>query len=83
MTRLTPDDVEWLEQRLQRAVRTDAVRPDPAFVSRAHDELMHAEIAAARRSPTTLLAVAFAFSALAAALLLLMRRRSAPSSRTR
>lgn len=76
MTRLTPEDVDWLERRLQRAVHSDAVQPDPSFVSRAHEQLMHAEMPSGRRSPIALIAVAFAFSALAAAILLLMRRKS-------
>lgn len=81
MTKLTPEDVEWLERRLQRAVHPDAVRPDPSFVSRAHEQLMRAEAPAARRSRTTLIAVVFALSALVAAILLLMRRKPLAASR--
>lgn len=76
MSKLTPEDVDWLEQRLRRAVHPEDVRPDPSFVSRARDDLMRAEIGAPHPSPTVLVAVAFACSALAAAILLLMRRRS-------
>lgn len=81
MTRITPEDVDWLERRLQRAVHNDHVQPDPLFVSRAREELMRTDIAPLRWSPTVLVAVAFAFSALAAALLLLMPHRSASSDR--
>jgi hypothetical protein len=75
MSKLTPEDVDWLEERLRSAVHREDVHPDPAFISRAHEDLMHAEVAAQRPSSAVLVAVAFAFSALAAAILLLMRRR--------
>ncbi|MCX6019148.1 MAG: hypothetical protein NTZ50_11750 [Chloroflexi bacterium] len=75
MNKLTPKDVAWLESRLRSAVQPEDVQPDPAFVTRARDELMHLKITAPRPSPAVLVAVAFSCSALVAALLLLMRRR--------
>ena len=76
MNKLTPEDVEWLEGRLRHAVHPEEARPDPSFVSRARDQLMHQEASGPRPSTAVLVAVIFSFSALIAAILLLMRRRS-------
>lgn len=78
MSKLTTEDVAWLEDRLSDATAADAVVPSPEFVLRAQEELMHLDIARPRRvRSSVLVGVIFSFSALIAALMLLMRRRSA------
>ena len=78
MSKLTAEDVTWLENRLNHVADADSVTPNPEFVSRAQDELMHIELNPPRRfRSSVLVGVIFSFSALIAALLLLMRRRPA------
>jgi hypothetical protein len=78
MSKLTAEDVAWLENRLSDATADNAVVPSPEFVSRAQEELMHLDLAHPRRvRSSVLVGIIFSFSALIAALLLLMRRRTA------
>lgn len=77
MSKLTAEDVAWLENRLSDVTTDVAAVPSPEFISRAQEELMHLDLAQPRRvRSSVLVGIIFSFSALIAALLLLMRRRT-------
>ena len=42
-TKLTPEDVAWLEQRLLYAIAHESVTPRREFIDRARDELRSVE----------------------------------------
>lgn len=42
-TKLTPEDVAWLEQRLSHAIADEPVTPRREFIDRARDELRNVE----------------------------------------
>lgn len=72
MSKLTPEDIAWLERRISSAVRP--ISPPPAFVQNTRDAVLSAARApqpAARGfvwTPVTYLAVIAAVLALAAAI---------------
>jgi hypothetical protein len=75
MNKLTQEDREWLESRLNDAARDD-IAPRPEFVTRAHDELMGLELKPARRVRSgVLIALIFSVCGLISALLLIGQRR--------
>jgi hypothetical protein len=77
MTKLTEEDREWLERRLNDAAR-GTIAPRPEFIARAHDELMGIELKPARRVRSgVLIALIFSICGLISALLLLGQRRRA------
>jgi hypothetical protein len=77
MNKLTQEDREWLEGRLNAAARAPIV-PRPEFISRAHEELMGLKLTTPRRvRPSVLIALIFSTCGLISALLLLGQRRRA------
>ncbi len=76
MSKLTAEDMTWLEDRLSAV--SEPVNPRPEFVNRARNELMRLNIAPPRRiRSSVLVGVIFSATALIAAILLLLRQRSA------
>ncbi len=76
MSKLTADDMTWLEDRL--STLSEPVSPRPEFISRARDELMQLSVAPPRRiRSSVLVGVIFSATALIAAILLLVRKRNA------
>jgi hypothetical protein len=72
-SKLTPEDLSWLENRISQA--TPSVLPRREFIDRARDELMHLQVDPPRRpAPSVLIGIIFSGCALIAALLLLRRR---------
>ncbi|GIV83204.1 MAG: hypothetical protein KatS3mg052_0211 [Candidatus Roseilinea sp.] len=79
-SKLTPEDIAWLERRLSAAVAP--VAPRPEFVSRAKRELMDAPVAHPRSAwvkRSALAAVALSMFSLVAMWAYLRRHRQAPS----
>ncbi|PJF47112.1 MAG: hypothetical protein D6709_04150 [Chloroflexi bacterium] len=79
-SKLTPEDIAWLERRLSAAVAP--VAPRPEFVSRAKQELMGAPVVHPRSAwvkRSVLAAAALSTFSLVAMLAYLRRHRRAPS----
>ena len=80
MTKLTPEDVAWLEQRLSHAIEREPVTPRREFIDRAREELMNAEPAEPMQpvprwvKPSVLAALVLSLLALVATLFYLRGR---------
>lgn len=76
MSKLTPDDVAWLEQQIARVV--EPVSPRPEFIHRAKQESMElppASVSPRWARPGVLVALALSLLALIGALVFLRRDR--------
>jgi hypothetical protein len=74
MSKLTPDDVSWLESRLKGVAHP--IRPRQEFIDRARDELMKLKMDPPRRVRTSVLVAVICSTIGLIAALLLLRRRS-------
>ncbi len=76
MSKLTAEDMTWLEDRLSAI--SEPVNPRPEFINRARNELMQLNLAPPHRiRSSVLVGVIFSAVALIAAILLLLRQRNA------
>jgi hypothetical protein len=72
MSKLTPEDIAWLEGQLTHLAGPVAPRPD--FVDRAREQLMHLEVHRPRHArQTALVMIVCSIVGLVAAILLLRR----------